>query len=64
MRRRIISVMSRRQENWHRESVLHQLDRYGDAHAGLDAKPSLFGVRVDVGAKVGGRASIDGSDRD
>lgn len=32
---------------------------YGDAHAGLDAKPSLFGVRVDVGAKVGGRASID-----
>ncbi|MDX7958222.1 DUF5934 domain-containing protein, partial [Escherichia coli] len=37
---------------------------YGDAHAGLDAKPSLFGVRVDVGAKVGGRASIDGSDLD
>lgn len=37
---------------------------YGDAHAGLDAKPSLFGVRVDVGAKVGGRASIDWSDDD
>ncbi|EFA4225862.1 TPA: conjugal transfer mating-pair stabilization protein TraG [Escherichia coli] len=37
---------------------------YGDAHAGIDAKPSLFGVRVDVGAKVGGRASIDGSDLD
>ncbi|EJC9028502.1 conjugal transfer mating pair stabilization protein TraG [Salmonella enterica] len=37
---------------------------YGDVHAGVGAKPSLFGVRVDVGAKLGGRASLDSSDDD
>lgn len=37
---------------------------YGDVHAGVEAKPSLFGVRVDVGAKLGGRASLDSSDDD
>ncbi|EBR8158299.1 conjugal transfer protein TraG [Salmonella enterica subsp. enterica serovar Newport] len=37
---------------------------YGDAHAGVEAKPKILGFGVDVGAKAGGRASVDWNDDD
>ncbi|EIP4015348.1 conjugal transfer mating pair stabilization protein TraG, partial [Salmonella enterica] len=37
---------------------------YGDAHAGVEAKPKILGFGVDVGVKGGGRASVDWNDDD
>ncbi|EHP5545119.1 conjugal transfer mating pair stabilization protein TraG [Salmonella enterica] len=37
---------------------------YGDAHAGVEAKPKIWGFGVDVGVKGGGRASVDWNDDD